>query len=134
VSCAPGIDPLHVVFPEPVSRGLTATFARQATRDSALAISDAFRFHLHRRIELPKGATVARAPGPFDAETALLRGRRSFAASADAIEDDFSLDLLTGTIAAEQYGNFKATARAVDEAFAGSVCLKGALYGPIRGK
>ena len=51
----PGFEPLHAGFPRPFVGTLGATFASQGARESALAIDDAFQYHVHRRVEWTRG-------------------------------------------------------------------------------
>jgi hypothetical protein len=123
-----GVDPLHVVFPEPFSSTFGATFVRQGARESALAINDAYHYHVHRRIELPKGMQVTRTPGPFEASASGMHASRTLtvgrAGEAQAfVEDEFLLDLPTGTVPAAEYDAFTRAAHRTDEAFLGAVRL-----------
>ena len=70
----PGMDSLHWAWPRARVSSLAATFASRAGRESALAVSTAVQYHVHRRVELPKGATVARMPGPLDVKSQAGRG------------------------------------------------------------
>ena len=60
----PGIDPIHDVYPRGSSSTLSATYASEGTRESALAVSHAVQYHAHRRVELPAGATGGPHAGP----------------------------------------------------------------------
>ena len=73
----PGLDTLHSSWPRARVSSLGATFATRAGRESALAVSRAVQYHVHRRVELPTGATVARMPGPLDVQGQARRGRRA---------------------------------------------------------
>ncbi|MBC7018311.1 hypothetical protein G6O44_26670, partial [Salmonella enterica subsp. enterica serovar Enteritidis] len=42
----PGIDPIHYVFPRPYMTTLSAAYASQSSRESALAISHATQYHV----------------------------------------------------------------------------------------
>ncbi|MBV9947716.1 MAG: hypothetical protein JOZ69_12755 [Myxococcales bacterium] len=75
----PGLDTLHASFPRARVSSLGATFATRARRESALALSRAVQYHLHRRIELPPGARVARLPGPVNVRSKLVEATRSIA-------------------------------------------------------
>ncbi len=115
----PGLDPIHFVFPRPAVTTVTSSYASQGARQNALAIDRAVQYHLRRRIELPKGTRVVRAPGPLRYEGALLHGERSVGGGA-ALEDDFVLGVRTGTVARDGYEGFVDGARKVDEAFLAS--------------
>ena len=45
---------------------LGATYASRGARQNALSIESPLQYHFHRRIELPPGATVTRAPAAVD--------------------------------------------------------------------
>ena len=70
----PGIDRFHAVYPRPAVATLGSTFASQGGRKDALAVNRAIQYHVHRRVELPAGATVARAPGGFEVKRQRARG------------------------------------------------------------
>ena len=121
----PGLDALHWSWPRARVSSLGATFAARAGRKSALALNTAVQYHVHRRIELPKGAGVARVPGPLDLKTRLVQASRQMGVlnenhGTSAIEDDFVLAVATGTIAASDYEAFVTTAHTADDAFLAS--------------
>jgi len=122
----PGLDTLHSAWPRARVSSLGATFATRAGRESALALSRAVQYHVHRRIELPKGATVARMPGPLDVKAKLVEASRRIAVTAPtatagtALEDDFVLGVATGTIPARDYDAFVSVAHAADDGFLAS--------------
>jgi hypothetical protein len=113
----PGLDPLHWSSPHARVSTLGATFAARAGRRSALAVDTAVQYHVHRRVALPRGATVSRLPGPFKLRASLIDASRTIEVSGDAIEDDFVLGVRTGTVAALEYGAFVGEAHAADDAF-----------------
>ncbi len=120
----PGIEPIHAVYPRPTVATLGATFASQGGRRNALAVSHAMQYHFHRRVELPAGASVARAPGAFDAKGDVLAATRKIAVAPNAIEDDFTLTVSTGTVKPEAYGAFATDAHRIDDAFLASTRVK----------
>jgi hypothetical protein len=113
----PGLDTLHWSWPRARVSSLGATFATRAGRESALALSTAVQYHVHRRIELPKGATVSRMPGPLDVKAKLVEASRRIAVAGTALEDDFVLGIATGTISAADYDAFVGVAHAADDGF-----------------
>jgi hypothetical protein len=121
----PGLDTLHSSSHARVS-SLGATFATRAGRESALALNRAVQYHMHRRIELPAGATVSRMPGPLDVKARLVEATRRIAvtgapgAAGTALEDDFVLGVTTGTIPARDYEAFVTVAHAADDGFLAS--------------
>jgi hypothetical protein len=120
----PGSDALHFVFPSARVASLGATYASEATRESALAVNSAIQYHVHRRVELPPGASVSRTPGPFDVKSQHLEASRTIAISGAAIEDDFVLGMPTGTIPASEYGVFVGVAHKTDDAFMATTWVK----------
>ncbi|HEY8038754.1 MAG TPA: hypothetical protein VIF15_03140 [Polyangiaceae bacterium] len=121
----PGLDTLHWAWPRARVSSLGATFATRAGRESALALSTAVQYHLHRRLELPRGATVARMPGPLDVKAKLVEASRRIAVapvpgSALVITDDFLLGIATGTIPQADYDAFVGVAHAADDGFLAS--------------
>ncbi len=117
----PGIDPIHLVYPRPAVSTLGASYASQGGRQEALAISRAIQYHVHRRIELPAGSTVARAPGPLDLKTANLEASRKLTVAANVIEEEIALGISTGTVPPAQYDAFVQGAHKVDDAFLASI-------------
>ena len=122
----PGLDTLHTSWPRARVSSLGATFATRAGRESALALSRAVQYHVHRRVELPKGAIVARMPGPLEVKAKLVEASRRIAVTAPAgaagtaLEDDFVLGVATGTIPAKDYDAFVSVAHAADDGFMAS--------------
>jgi hypothetical protein len=118
----PGLDTMHSSWPRARVSSLGATFATRAGRESALALSAAVQYHVHRRIELPKGASVARLPGPIDVRTKFIEASRAIGVdkSGQVVEDDFVLGVATGTIAAKNYDAFVAVTREADDGFLAS--------------
>ncbi len=117
----PGLDTLHWSVPHARVSTLGATFATRAGRESALALSTAVQYHVHRRLELPKGASVTRLPGPIDLSTKLVEASRAIAIGAGSpgpvVEDDFVLGVATGTVASSDYAAFVAVTRTADDGF-----------------
>ena len=74
--------------------------ARRAARAPS-PLGTAVQYHVHRRVELPPGATVARMPGPLEVKATLVDASRELTVWAAAgrrarcaIEDDFVLDVV----------------------------------------
>ncbi|HVH47962.1 MAG TPA: hypothetical protein VM925_36760, partial [Labilithrix sp.] len=120
----PGMDPVHYVFPRPYVTSLSSTYASQAARESALAINRATQYHVRRRIELPGKAKIARLPGPFEGKGPLLTASRQIAVAGTSIEEDFTLDVTTGTVPREKYESFVAATHHTDDAFRASTRVK----------
>jgi hypothetical protein len=140
----PGLDTLHTSQPHARVSSLGTTFATRAGRESALAISRAVQYHVHRRLELPNGAVVTRMPGPLDVKAKLVEASRHIgvapavaggatAAAAGGgaaagrspaagqgpvvIEEEFVLGVATGTVPAGDYDGFVTVAHAADDGF-----------------
>ena len=120
----PGLDPIHVVYPRPLVSTLGASFASQATRESALAINRALAFHVHRRVELPRSAQVVRPAAPFEIHRAPLAASRVVTVDGAAVDEQFALDLATGTVSAKHYGGFVGDAHRTDDAFLAGTRVK----------
>ncbi len=118
----PGLDALHWYSPRAFVAGLGATFATRSGRQSALALNSAVQYHVHRRLELPRGAAVARLPGPTSVRTKLVDASRVLvvADAGQVIEEDFALGVTTGTIPAAEYDAFVGATRATDDGFLAS--------------
>ena len=71
---------------------------------------------VRRRVELPPGAAVTRAPEGVGVADAGLSAARKGTYGA-VIEEDFTLNLPTGTVSAEAYQGFVALVRAIDDSF-----------------
>jgi hypothetical protein len=119
----PGLDTLHWAWPRARVSSLGATFAARAGRESALAVGSAVQYHVHRRVDLPKGASVARMPGPLEVKGKLVDASRKLTVSGGGgtIEDDFILDVSTGTIPPAEYEAFVGGAHAADDGFLATV-------------
>jgi hypothetical protein len=120
----PGMDPVHYVFPRPFVTTLSSTYATQAARESALAINHATQYHVRRRVDLPAKSQIARLPGPFDGKGPLMSAARKISVTGTSIEEDFTLDVTTGTVARDKYEAFVAAAHHADDAFRASTRVK----------
>lgn len=120
----PGMDAVHYVFPRPFVTTLSSTYAAQAARESALAINRATQYHLRRRIELPAKARIVRLPGPFEGKGPLLTAARQVAVDGASIQEDFILDVTTGTVPQDKYDSFVTAAHRTDDAFRASTRVK----------
>lgn len=120
----PGIDPVHYVFPRPYVSTLSSTYAGQGARENALAINHASQYHVRRRVDLPAKAQISRLPGPFEGKGPLLAAQRKISVAGQTIEEDFILDVTTGTVPRERYDDFVAEAHRTDDAFRASTRVK----------
>ena len=120
----PGLDPVHYVYPRPYTTSLSATYASQGARESALAISHAAQYHMRRRVELPAKASIARLPGPFDGKGPLMSASRKISVNGNTVEEDFTLDVSTGTVPREKYDAFVAETHRADDGFRASMRVK----------
>jgi hypothetical protein len=117
----PGLEPMHHVFPRPFATTLSATYARQAERESSLAVSMASQYHVRRRVELPGGTNITTLPMPFDAVVPLVRASRKLSVTGTVVDDDFTLEVTTGTVARDGYEAFVTALRRTDDAFRASI-------------
>jgi hypothetical protein len=116
----PGIDPVHTAYPRGSSSTLSAAYATEGARESALAVSHAVQYHVHRRVELPPGATILSLPGPFEVKTRALSASRALRVTPgtpEVVLDDLHVGVPTGTIPAAAYAGFVADAHKTDDAF-----------------
>ena len=120
----PGLDALHYGYPSPWTFTLGATFAGQGGRTSALAVNDAHRYRLVRRITLPRGAAVERAPAALREASPNLTASRALKVEGETITDEVALDLPTGTVAVDDYRTFVARAHRVDDALAARIRVR----------
>ncbi len=129
----PGLDALHWAWPRARVSSLSATFASRAGRESALAVSSAVQYHVHRRVDLPPDTVVSRVPGPLDVKSKLLEASRAMTVADGVVEDDFVLGVATGTVSASDYESFVQAAHAADDGFLASTRLRPAptASGPV---
>jgi hypothetical protein len=113
----PGFEPLHVGFPRAYVGTLGATFAGQGARESALAIDNAFQYHVHRRLELDAGIKQIGTLPAVDQRDENLEALRRGKLENGALEEDFALSLATGTLDTETYGKFAESAHRIDDGF-----------------
>lgn len=125
----PGIEPVHIGFPRSFAGTLGATYASRGARQSALSIETSLQYHVRRRIELPPGVAVTRAPGAVRVEDARLQASRK-GTYAQVIEEDFALSLPTGTVAIDAYKGFVERVQAVDSGFMAGIRVEAKAAGP----
>jgi hypothetical protein len=113
----PGFEPLHVGFPRPYVGTLGATFASQGARESALAIDNAFQYHVRRRLEVDPSIKPTGALPSVDIKDDNLEAFRRGKWENGALEEDFGLSLATGTLDTETYGKFAEKAHRIDDGF-----------------
>src|SRR5262249_27529520 len=90
----------------------------RGARQSALSIDAALQYHVHRRVELPEGATVVRAPTGLTVKDPRIEAGRKITTSVPRVlDEDFSLSLPTGTVSAEGYQAFVEKVPAIDDGF-----------------
>jgi len=119
-----GLEPVHVVYPRGPVATLGATYTSRGARQNALSIESPLQYHFHRRVELPAGAILARAPGDLDITDPNVKARRKLKASIHALEEDFVLSLPTGTVPAARYQAFVEKVQAIDDGFMAGTRLK----------
>ncbi len=112
----PGIEPVHFTFPRAFSGTLGATYASRGARQSALSIDSPLQYRVRRTITLPSGAQIIRRPEQVTVVGKQLEASRSGKYGA-VIEEDFVLNLPTGTISADVYPAFVEKVRAIDDGF-----------------
>jgi hypothetical protein len=113
----PGFEPLHVGFPRPYVGTLGSTFASQGARESALAIDNAFQYHVHRRLELDPALKPGGALPSVEIRDDNLEALRRGKWENGVLDEDFALSLATGTLDTETYGKFAEKAHRIDDVF-----------------
>lgn len=120
-----GLEPVHIVFPRGPVGTLGATYASRGARQNALSIDAPLQYHVRRRIELPPSATIARPPPSVDIADPSVRAQRKLKLHGNnVIEEDFVLNLPTGTVPASRYQAFVTNVQAIDDAFMSGTRLK----------
>jgi hypothetical protein len=112
-----GLEPVHIVYPHGSVGLLGATYASRGARQNALSIEQPLQYHYHRRIDLPAGAKIARAPDGVEVNDPHVQARRRVTAGPTSLEEDFTLSLPTGTIGASHYPAFVEKVQAIDDGF-----------------
>jgi hypothetical protein len=112
-----GLEPVHVVFPRGTVGMLGATYASRGARQNALSIESPLQYHFHRRIELPAGATILRAPAGLAVTGMHIHAQRTGTVKGRVIDEDFSLSLPTGTVSPAHYPSFVDSVQAIDDGF-----------------
>jgi hypothetical protein len=113
----PGFEPLHAGFPRPFVGTLGATFASQGARESALAIDDAFQYHVHRRLEWSKTMKLLSRLPSVEVKDENLEAYRRGKLQDGVLEEDFGLSIPTGTLDTARYEQFADKAHRVDDGF-----------------
>lgn len=112
-----GLPPVHLIFPHRAVGTLGATYASRGARQNALSIEVPIQYHVHMRTELPAGAKIERAPSKVAVDDAHVQGRRTTTVTAGVIEEDFALNLPTGTVSPAAYPVFVEKVQAIDDGF-----------------
>jgi hypothetical protein len=112
-----GLEPVHVVFPRAAVGTLGQSYASRGARQNALSIEQPLQYHFHRRIDLPAGASVVRAPATVEVVDPNISARRKITHKGQTLEEDFTLSLPTGTVAAGRYQAFVEKVQTIDDGF-----------------
>jgi hypothetical protein len=120
----PGVEPVHLLGGRNTVSTLGATYASRAERQSALSIDSPLQYHVRRRIELPGGAAVAREPAIVEVRDAHLSATRKGTYKGNVIEEDYHLNLPTGTVDADEYQAFVGRVHVVDDGFMAPIRVK----------
>jgi hypothetical protein len=113
----PGFEPLHAGFPRPFVGTLGATFASQGARESALAIDDAFQYHVHRSVAIVGAPKLVGSIPTVEVKDENLEASRRGKLDTGVLDEDFSLSIATGTLDAARYEGFADKAHRVDDGF-----------------
>jgi hypothetical protein len=116
-----GVEPVHVMGG---TGTLGAIYAARAARQSDLSIDSPLQYHVRRRIELPAGASVTREPAIVDVRDGHLTASRKGTYKGTVIEEDYRLNLPTGTVGADEYQAFVERVHVVDDGFMAGIRVK----------
>lgn len=117
----PGLEPMHTVVPRARATTLSAAYASRMGRQSALAIDTTLQYRVRRRIELPLGWKPPASLPAVAVKHELFEASRSGKVQGSTLEEEFTMTLVTGTVAAEGYGRFAAQAKQADDGFLTSI-------------
>ena len=120
----PGVEPVHLLGGRNTISTLGATYASRAARQSALSIDTPMQYHVRRRIELPAGAAVTREPAVIAVDDPHLSASRKGTYTGNVIEEDYRLNLPTGTVDAAEYQAFVERVHVVHDGFMAGIRLK----------
>jgi hypothetical protein len=120
----PGVEPVHLLGGRSTVSTLGATYASRGERQSALQIDAPLQYHVRRRIELPAGATVVREPAIIEVRDEHLSATRKGTYKGNVIEEDYRLNLPTGTVDATEYQAFVGRVHVVDDGFMAGIRVK----------
>jgi hypothetical protein len=112
-----GIEPVHVMVPRAGVSTLGATYASRGARQNALSIDAPIQYHLHRHIELPRGATIPVAPAPVRVSDARVQAQRTTTVAGNIVEEEFTINLPTGTVTPSAYQAFVGRVQTIDDGF-----------------
>ncbi|MCC6646626.1 MAG: DUF3857 domain-containing protein [Polyangiaceae bacterium] len=115
----PGLEPVHFVFPRSQASTLASTFASKGGRTSALAVDLSMSYRARRRVKLPPGVKIE-VTRTVEISDRLVRGARRATVSGDSLDEEFSLTVLTGTVAAPDFSRFAGELRKIDDGFLAS--------------
>lgn len=96
---------------------LGATYAAQAKRTTALRISAATMYTVHRVVHLPKGTAIATPLPALDVTdpTTKLRATRSVKVDGTTLLDDVTFTMPTAVVQPSEFEGFTANARLIDD-------------------
>ncbi|MEZ4298292.1 MAG: hypothetical protein R3B70_25285 [Polyangiaceae bacterium] len=120
----PGLEPVHVLGGRNVVSTLGATYASRAARQDALSIDSPMQYHVRRRIELPAGASIVREPPVIEVSDPHLAASRKGTYKGTVVEEDYRLNLPTGTVDAGEYQAFVERVHVVDDGFMAGIRVK----------
>ncbi|MFO0592743.1 MAG: hypothetical protein U0441_34690 [Polyangiaceae bacterium] len=118
-----GLEPVHMAGRGGVGT-LGATYASRAARQDALSIDSPIQYHVRRRIDLPAGVSVVREPATIDVRDPHLTASRKGTYKGTVIEEDYRLNLPTGTVDAGEYQQFVERVHVVDDGFMAGIRVK----------
>ena len=112
-----GLEPVHAMVPRAGVSTLGATYASRGARQNALSIEAPIQYHFHRRIDLPSGSTIPVAPAAVRVSDVRVQAQRKTTVSGSRVEEDFTLNLPTGTVTPAAYQAFVGQVQTIDDGF-----------------
>jgi hypothetical protein len=111
----PGFTPVHSLAGPATTLG--ALYAKQATRETALAIDDPLLFRVERNITLPNSAKVVNLPPDFGVKQPTIEAGRTVKQSGQVIHETFGINLPAGSVSPDQFADFVRIVRDIDDGF-----------------
>ncbi len=110
---------------EPAKRGtLAQRYASRLARQSALTIDSPIQYRVKRTIKLPPGATVLGLAPNVEKKGEHVIAKRKLSQQDGAVTEEFTMELPTGTVNANEYRSFLDDVQAVDAGFQAAIRIR----------